>query len=135
MKDIPDKGVFCVCTWLTLRSQLHQMKPESPDFLQRKLGELPPKGSFVQLNQVLELFGPEFGSWEDFLKVSPCEAQLHQVIQSLENASNRDKLQDALVAIQGKNNSHYVRPLASELAEGARTILETQLHSLPPDHM
>ena len=91
------------------------MKPESPNFLNRKLGELPPKGGFVALNRVLELFGPTFGSWEDFLKVSPSEAQLHQVIQTLKNASNRDELQDALAAIQGKNYSHYVRPSASEL--------------------
>ena len=52
----------------------HEMKPESPNFLQRKLGELPSKGGFVKLNRVLELFGPTFCSWEDSLKVSPREA-------------------------------------------------------------
>jgi hypothetical protein len=132
MTNIQDNGVFCLFTWPTLKARLHEMKLNS-EFLQHILRDLPNR-EFVKLFWIMELLGPKFGAWEDSLKTSPREAHLHEVVQRIVNADSMEELRDALALIQGENYGHYVPPSDSDLAEGARIVLEEKDKSLPPEH-
>jgi hypothetical protein len=141
LKEIPDRGIYCLLTWPTLPSMLQRMAKNSED-LRQKVHPEPKAGGFVKANRLIELHAQKFGSWEDCIEQSPRERDLTEVLERLEIAlegeMNDDKnkmARDALASIQGDHYSSYVCPSEVEIAAGARKVLEKQFKELPTDHV
>lgn len=76
-------GIACITTWPALSYRLHQIAESSLEFLPHKLHPQPEKGGFVKANRLIELLGPKYGGFQDFVNISPREQDLDSVINHL----------------------------------------------------
>lgn len=146
-RPIPENGMECITTWITLKSRLYQLADRDPttdgDVLRRHLPPVPAEGSFVNNFFLQLLFGSKYHSFTDTITIAPREEALQSLLAQLRplldgtgtEAASPHAIQKTLEPIQGDNYSNYVHPITGKLGVASKQILQAKLDCPSQNHI